>query len=165
MIALLSIENNKKKISIKYLLLTFFVCVSMIAWLGTSNLQADENDPANNTYESEVRFQNAAQAQRAENIATQVALQDPAKTKEGITRDIYDMRSSGMGWGEIAKYYGLHPSILGLGHSKLKHEDAARISKQHHSKDKSSNRGGGHGGGHGGGNGGGHGGGNGGGRK
>jgi hypothetical protein len=155
MIGLLSIENNKKKISVKYLFLTFFVWVPMIAWLGISNLQADEDDPGNNRYESEVSFQNAAQAQHAENIATKVALQDRAKTKEGITQDIYDMRSSGMGWGEIAKYYGLHPSILGLGHPKSKHEDAAQISKQQPSKDKSSNRGGGYGGGHGGGNGGG----------
>ena len=46
------------------------------------------------------------------------------------------MRSSGMGWGEIAKYYDLHPSISGLGHFKSKHEHDAQISKQLHWKNE-----------------------------
>jgi hypothetical protein len=62
MIGLLSTEKNKKNISVKYLLLTFFVCISMVAWLGISDLRADEGDPENNT--------NDAQTQRLENVAS-----------------------------------------------------------------------------------------------
>ena len=32
--------------------------------------------------------------------------------------DIQSMRSRGMGWGDIAHQLGVHPSVLGLGHSK-----------------------------------------------
>jgi|LGVE01.1.fsa_nt_gb uncharacterized membrane protein YdfJ with MMPL/SSD domain len=34
--------------------------------------------------------------------------------------DIDGMRASGMGWGEIAHELGVHPSVLGLGHTKDK---------------------------------------------
>ncbi|MFC1877540.1 hypothetical protein ACFL2E_09765 [Thermodesulfobacteriota bacterium] len=69
MIDLLSTGKNKKNISAKYLLLTFFVCISMVAWLGISDLRADVDDPEDNTYEIEEGFQNTAQEQHADNIA------------------------------------------------------------------------------------------------
>ena len=31
-----------------------------------------------------------------------------------------EMRANGMGWGEIAHEIGVHPSVLGLGHTKIK---------------------------------------------
>jgi len=34
--------------------------------------------------------------------------------------DIEGMRVSGMGWGEIAHELGVHPGVLGLGHTKDK---------------------------------------------
>jgi hypothetical protein len=109
--------------------------ICILAWFGMANLQATDSNSDDGTETTDVSFQNEAQAQRAENIATQVALQDPdGKTIEEITQEIYDMRSSGMGWGEIAQYYGLHPSISGLGHFKSNHEKAAQISKQPHWK-------------------------------
>jgi hypothetical protein len=67
MVGLLSTGKNLKKISAKYVLLTFFFCISMIACFGLTELMADEHD---------VRFQNAAQAQHADNVARQAALQD-----------------------------------------------------------------------------------------
>jgi len=35
-----------------------------------------------------------------------------------VTGEIEAMRNSGMGWGEIAQELGLHPGLLGLGHTK-----------------------------------------------
>ena len=189
MIDLLSTGKNKKKISVKDLFLTIFVCISMVAWLGISDLRADGNDPEPNSDEFEGGFQNITQEQRAENVANEAALQDSEDGHdEGFYTDLIDnWRESGMGWGDIVhhinKEYDLeiHPSVLGLGHSP-KSSKAVHSSKHSsmksgnnqgqglalgHSKDNSSNRGGGHGGGkgggHGGGKGGGHGGGNGGG--
>jgi hypothetical protein len=109
--------------------------ICILTWFGMANLQATDNNSDDGTQTIDVSFQNEAQAQRAENIATQVALEDSeGKTIEEITEDIYHMRSSGMGWGEIAQYYGLHPSISGLGYYKSKHEHAAQISMQPHWK-------------------------------
>jgi hypothetical protein len=93
--------------------------------------------------DTDASFQNAAQTQHAENVATQAALQDPVvieaiarakksreqedidaarsllkETREAFNKQIYDLRSSGEGWGDIAKQLGVHPSFLGLGHSK-----------------------------------------------
>ena len=172
MIGLLSTEKNKKNISVKYLLLTFFVCISMVAWLGISDLRADEGDPENNT--------NDAQTQRLENVASEAALQEAALKDPDSNKDmdyyrgeIVAMRASGMGWGDIVPNLNrdydlnLHPSVLGLGHSQISSEEAVQSSKHSsrqsgnhqgqglalgHSKDNSSNRGGGgHGGGKGGG--------------
>ena len=134
MIRLLAIAKAKKQIPLKKFLLAFFVCAFVVTWIGISTIQADEDDPADNMDNTELSFQNAAQEQRAENIATQVALEDPDAEIEQVTEDIYNMRSSGMGWGEIAQYYGFHPSISGLGHFKSNHENAAQISKHPHWK-------------------------------
>ena len=153
--------KNEKKISTKYLFLTFLVCVSMVAWLGISDLKADDNDPDNNPDEYEVRYQNAAQAQRTDNVARQGALQDPlisdlidrGRYKEAravylgnvetLTRQITRMRAAGMGWGDILhkinmEYnYDLHPSVLGLGHSPKSFKESVQHSKPSYKKSKS----------------------------
>ncbi|MCK5068907.1 MAG: helix-turn-helix domain-containing protein [Desulfocapsa sp.] len=44
----------------------------------------------------------------------------------GITQaDIADMREAGMGWGNIAREIGVHPSVIGLGHTKDKQKSKA----------------------------------------
>jgi hypothetical protein len=108
MIGLSSTGKNKKNISVKYLLLTFFVFISMISWLGISDLRADVDDPEDNTDEIEERFQNAAQEQHAENIAKEAAWQDPDWDDEDedkydeivgdYTDEILELRLSGMGY-------------------------------------------------------------------
>jgi len=40
------------------------------------------------------------------------------RREEEIQAEITEMRASGMGWGEIAHALGVHPGVLGLGHSK-----------------------------------------------
>jgi uncharacterized membrane protein YgcG len=161
MIGLLLTEKNSQKISVKYFLLTFFVCLSMVAWLGISDLRADEDDPDNNSDEYEVRFQNAAQAQRTDNVARQAALQDPLFNDlidqgrykaaravylgkvETLSRQISRMRANGMGWGDIVhkinvEYnYELHPSVLGLGHSPKSFKESVHHSKHSYKKSKS----------------------------
>jgi hypothetical protein len=186
MIDLLSTGKNKKKISVKYLFLTIFVCISMVAWLGISDLKADGNDPEPNSDEFEGEFQNSTQERRANNLAYVAASKDSENSKlneDDYKKWIEHMRKSGMGWGEIVHALNedpdlgldIHPSVLGLGNSPNSSESVH--SSKHssmqsgnnngqglalgHSKDKSSNPDGGHGGG----NGGGHGGGNGGGKK
>ena len=152
MVGLLSTEENKKKISVKYFLLTFFFCISMVAWFGLSDLRADEH---------EVRFQNAAQAQHADNVARQAALQDPLVNDlidqgrykaaravylgkvETLSRQITRMRANGMGWGDVVhkinvEYnYELHPSVLGLGHSPKSFKESVHHSKHSYKKSKS----------------------------
>ena len=154
MIDLLSTGKNKKNISVKYLLLTFFVCISMVAWLGISDLRADVDDPEDNT--------NDAQTLRLENVAKKAELQDPDKEDGFYTDLITLMRLDGKGWGDIVHALNktpynleIHPSVLGLGHSS-KHSSMQSGNNQGqglalgHSKDNNSNRGG-HGGGNGGG--------------
>jgi hypothetical protein len=144
MIGLFPTGKTKKQISLKKFLLTFFVCVSVVTWIGISTIFADEDDPADNMENTEHSFQNAAQEQHAKNIAIKAALQDPkvieaiSKAKESgelddfkaaraqfketvadITQQISDMRAE-RGWGEIAKEFGVHPRYLGLGHYKHK---------------------------------------------
>ncbi|MEE4262594.1 MAG: hypothetical protein V2I56_07865, partial [Desulfobacteraceae bacterium] len=143
---------NCKKISAKYLLLGVAVCISMVAWLGLTDLRADE---------AEVIFQNAAQAQHADNVARQAALQDPLVNDlidqgryeaaravylgkvETISKQITRLRAAGMGWGDIVhkinrEYnYDLHPSVLGLGHSPKSFEESVHHSKHSVMKSKS----------------------------
>jgi hypothetical protein len=142
MIGLLSAEKNQMKISAKCLLLIFFVCISMVAWFGLTDLRADE---------PEVMFQNAAQAQHADNVARQAALQDPKVNElielgrykaaralyhekvETFTRQISRMRAAGMEWEEITHRYDVHSSVLGLGHSPKTFDDRVHYLK-HSSK-------------------------------
>jgi hypothetical protein len=161
MTGLLLAGKNQKKISAKYLFLTFFICVSMIAWLGISELRADEDDPDKNPDEYEVRYQNAAQVQRTDNVAREGALKDPYVNElideghyrraravyhgivETLTRQITRMRAAGMGWGDIVhkinmEYdYELHPSVLGLGHSSKSFKESVHHSKPSYKKSKS----------------------------
>ena len=74
---------------IKFIFRTCFMIICILAWFGMANLQATDNNSDAGTETTDVSFQNEAQAQRAENIATQVALQDPdGKTIEEITEQI-----------------------------------------------------------------------------
>ena len=84
MIDLLSTGKNKKNISVKYLLLTFFVCISMVAWIGISDLRADVDDPEDNTDEM-----NKAQTLRIENVAKEAASQDPDMNDENYDDKVF----------------------------------------------------------------------------
>ena len=130
---------------------------------------------------AETALQNAtpsdiAQAQAAYDTAKanfEAALAEAAGV---IVGDIADMRSDGLGWGQIAHELGLHPGLLGLGHNKgaTDRDMQAGLAIGHGVSNNGSSggkglgnavghggsQGGGHGGGHGGGLGGGHGGGN-----
>ena len=130
----------RKLLSLKNFLLTFFMCATVVTWIGLSAIQADENDPGDYVENSKVDFQNAAQRQHAKNIAIKAVLQDDEVKKEisdlkesgdheavrsrfkeevrQIMCEISKMRADGEGWGNIAKYYGVHPGYLGLGHFK-----------------------------------------------
>ena len=68
MISLLSTGKHKKNIAAKYLLLTLCICISMVVWLGISDLRADGNDPEPDADEIEEGV-NDAQTQRLENLA------------------------------------------------------------------------------------------------
>jgi hypothetical protein len=196
MIRLLPNSKTKKQLSLKNFLLTFFLCATVVTWIGLSAIQADETDPGDYVENSKVNFQNAAQRQHAKNVAIKAVLQDDALMEEisGLKKsgdyeaararfreevrknmcEISNKRAEGAGWGNIAKYYGVHPKYLGLGHFKNNKALASQnytSQNKHgglalgHSKDKSGGhgfgRGGGNGHGNGGGKGGGHGGGNG----
>ncbi len=156
MIRLLSIAKAKKQIPLKKFLLAFFVCASAATWIGISTLLADEDDPADDTENTEVGYQNGAQQQRTENVAIKAALQDPRviaaieKAKEEgdfekaralfnraveyYTEQISTMRAEGRGWGDILKELGLHPKYAGLGHFKNKAKYGAYYPAQHHMK-------------------------------
>jgi len=126
MIQRLSSAKAQKRISIRYLLSIFILCLAVITGIGLSSIWA-ETDP---------RFQNDAQTQHAQNIAIEAAFQDSEvieaknnKNYEEMNRlvdekvadymdQIAEMRESGMGWGNIAKELGVHPGALGLGHAK-----------------------------------------------
>jgi hypothetical protein len=161
MIGLLLTGKSKKKFSAKYLFFTFFVCLSMVAWLGISELRAGEDDPDNNPDEHQLKYQNATQAQRTDNVARQGALQDPLVSDlidqerykaaravylgkvETLTKQITRMRAAGMGWGDIVdkinqEYnYELHPSVLGLGHSPKSFKETVAHPKPSYKKSQS----------------------------
>ena len=136
-----AVRNMTKPRSLKFMILTVCVAICLTAWLAIAKLQASEN----NMDHPDAYFQNAAQAQHADNVATQAALQDPIveraierakesrdprdirrarrlfnEKKDHYVEEISDMRESGMGWGDIAKELEVHPSFLGLGHSKFR---------------------------------------------
>lgn len=179
---------TKKQLLLKNFLLAFFICASVVTWIGLSAIQADESDPDGYVKDSKVKFQNAAQRKHAKNIAIKAVLQDDevmkkiswlrknkgdeaarARFEEEVRKnicEIADKRAKGEGWGNIAKDYGVHPKYLGLGHFK---NNKRLAGKNHSSQNKSGGlalshsygKGGGHGFGHKGGNGHGNGGGNG----
>lgn len=179
---------TKKQLLLKNFLLAFFICASVVTWMGLSAIQADETDPDGYVKDGNVKFQNTAQRKHAKNIAIKAVLQDEevmkkiswlrknkgdeaarARFEEEMRKnicEIADKRAKGEGWGNIAKDYGVHPKYLGLGHFKNNKELSG---KNHNSQNKSGSlasgrsygKGGDHGGGNGHGNGFGHGGGNG----
>jgi len=102
----------------KKLWIVMFACIAIL----TVGMGADEEETS--------ALNNEAQVQKAENLA--LASQEAAQAnldKEtidlinatGVSKeDIDGMRASGMGWGEIAHELGVHPGVLGLGHTKDK---------------------------------------------
>ncbi|NIS69950.1 MAG: hypothetical protein GTO12_13705 [Proteobacteria bacterium] len=190
---LFSVRSTGKERPVGVILSTFLVLICITIWAGKSALQASEDTG----YTVEVSFPNDAQAQLAENVATSAALRDLgvvaafeyakktgnsgdlanaeallAEKVENLIQEIADMRRADMGWGEIAREFGVHPGVLGLGHSKKEARDGLQAHVKGHTEnpgkklglghdlgsDHSVGHGGGHGRGHGGGNGGGHGG-------
>ena len=149
-------QKTNKPIFLKKFLLTFLVCVSVVSWIGISTIFADEDNPNNNSENTELSFQNAAQAKHAKNVAIKAALQDPdviaaleeakksgdfeearALFKETVAdnkQQISEMRAEGRGWGEIAKEFEVHPKYLGLGHYKHKSKYGTHYQTQHHNK-------------------------------
>ena len=187
-------DTNRKQLSFKIFFWVFFICASVASWIGISTIQADENDPGEYMQNNEVNFQNAAQERHAKNLAIKMALKDDdlmqdvrdlkkEEDYEGARnlfktavnenmQEISKMRAEGWGWGNIAKYYEVHPKYLGLGHYKHKAtqtglNDSSQKEAQGlalgHSKEKGGSYGAAQGGGNGHGNGGGNGHGNGGG--
>lgn len=74
-----------------------------------------EQDPA--VMEAKAAL-DAAQTEE-DKAAAQAALDAAVANVTGVSKDdIEGMRASGMGWGEIAHELGVHPSVLGLGHTK-----------------------------------------------
>lgn len=156
MIGLFPTGKTKNQISLKKFLLAFFVCASVVTWIGISTIQADEDDPANNVENTELSFQNAAQEQHAKNIAIKAALQDDAvitaiseakksgdyeavrtefkETVAEFMQEISDRRAQGEGWGDIAKDLGVHPKYIGLGHykNKAKYSAQTKLGSQKH---------------------------------
>jgi hypothetical protein len=65
--------------------------------------------------------ENPTEAELAEVQALEEAYQEKLSEITGVMGDeIEAMRASGMGWGDIAHELGVHPSVLGLGHTKGK---------------------------------------------
>jgi hypothetical protein len=148
-----SVRGTGKGRVIGFVLSTFLVVICITVWMGKSSLQASEDI----AYTVEVSFPNDAQAQHAENVATSAALRDPevaaafAKAKETgysddlakaeallaekveiFIQEIADMRRSDRGWGEIAREFGVHPGVLGLGHSKTEARDGLQAHVKGH---------------------------------
>ena len=76
----------------------------------TVSVVALETDPS-------VVFQNDAQAAHALQIAKAAGL-------VSVT-PVTDLRFAGWGWGRIAKHFGVHPSVIGLGHGGLSNDEIA----------------------------------------
>ena len=146
-----SVCQKTKSGPIKFMTVSVCAVICLTAWLAVAQLQAsdDMDDPDEN-------FQNAAQAQHAYNLAFEATLQDPEvarairrakrtgdprdirrarrlfrQTKSENIEKISDWRSAGMGWGNIAKELDVHPSFLGLGHSKFRARYDLDFSKHH----------------------------------
>jgi hypothetical protein len=170
MIRLSSNPTAKKRLAMRYFFSIFFLGAAILAGIGSSSIRAD----------TDTRFQNDAQTQHAQNIAIEAAFRDPqvieAKNSGNydlmnrlvdekvaeFMQQIADMRASGLGWGNIARNFDVHPGVLGLGHSKMDAKQPAAFAKSRdnrknsglalgHSSDLNDGRGAGHGGGNGGG--------------
>ena len=153
--------NSKRKagkqISIKSRLSILRVGIFIVIGIGISGIWANGDNTENN---SDFSYQNAAQALHARNVAKQATFQDPAvaralatakatndpqdiqaaralfhDTLEDFSQQVSDMRSSGMGWGNIAKHLDVNPSVLGNGHAKFSRSHHFSYSK--HSRKQS----------------------------
>lgn len=86
------------------------VAIALAALSATMAFAAEVTDTEVDPEES--YYANPAQAAHAAQLADKAALSD---------EDVQAMRAAGMGWGDIAHELGVHPSVLGLGHTKAKH--------------------------------------------
>jgi hypothetical protein len=77
MIRLFSTRKKKKRSVISFYISTILVMICVVAWAGLSIIHANEDDATDNMDNDVFSFQNAAQSQHANNVATQAALQDP----------------------------------------------------------------------------------------
>ena len=146
-----------KQIAIKSRLSILMLGIFIIIGIGISGIWANEDNTGDN---NDFSYQNTAQALHARNVAKQATFQDPAVAKalatakatndpqdiqaaralfhdtlEDFSQQVSDMRSSGMGWGNIAKHLDVHPSVLGNGHAKFSRNHHFSYSK--HSRKQS----------------------------
>jgi hypothetical protein len=78
--------------------------------INLANALAQEADPELENAIKEADEGDAEAEEEAESLLAEEA---------GVTpEDIAQMREDGMGWGEIAHELGLHPGLLGMGHTK-----------------------------------------------
>jgi colicin import membrane protein len=133
------------------------VGIFIVIGIGISGIWANEDNTGNNI---DFSYQNTAQALHARNVAKQATFQDPAvaralatakatndpqdiqdaralfhDTLKDFSQQVFAMRSSGMGWGNIAKHLDVHPSVLGRGHAKFSRKHHFSYSK--HSRKRS----------------------------
>ena len=141
---LISKGKAGKRNSIKNLLSILMVSIFIVIGIGISGTWANEEHTENYLHKNHFSYQNKAQALHARNVAKQATFQDPEVAKaiarakaskdpediqdakelfhdklQDYSKQISRMRSSGMGWGNIAKQLDVHPSFLGRGHSKF----------------------------------------------
>ena len=154
---LISKGKAGKQISIKNLLSILMVSIFIVIGIGISGIWANDEHTEHYLDKNSFSYQNSAQAQHARNVAKQATLQDPEVAKafarakaskdpqdiidakelfhdtlKDFSKQISRMRSSGMGWGNIAKHLDMHPSVLGKGHSKFFGKHNVSYSKHSH---------------------------------
>jgi hypothetical protein len=89
---------------------------------------------ANNASEDEIR---AAEENLTE---AQEAYAEELSERTGVlTGEIEAMRNTGMGWGQIAHELGVHPGLLGLGHTKrVRNRETTGLAGPHNAPDADS---------------------------
>jgi hypothetical protein len=158
---LISKGKAGKQISIKNLLSILMVSIFIVIGIRISGIWANEEHTENYLDKNSFSYQNSAQGRHARNVANQATLQDPEVAKafararaskdpqdiqdarelfhdtlKDFSKQISDMRSSRMGWGNISKHLDVHPSILGRGHSKFFGKHDFSYSKHSHRRSK-----------------------------
>ncbi|MEA3290185.1 MAG: hypothetical protein U9Q04_08395 [Campylobacterota bacterium] len=136
-----------KKFVYRFMISTALVAAGSVSLLGDDDISELTNEVqvqkaqnlAENTQEVTEAKINLADAQEAydndpENEelkeALDNAIQQLADMTDESVNSINDMRESGMGWGEIAHELGVHPSVLGLGHTNnIKNQERMRETK------------------------------------
>jgi len=85
-----------------------------------------DNPPSTATPQDLADAQKALGAAQTTKDDAQNALDKAIGELAGVSEEaIGDMRDSGMGWGQIAHELGVHPGVLGLGHTKRHRENMA----------------------------------------